>query len=80
MLERANPNRTLKFDMAEEYRVVRGVFQGNRNIQIDETHLDQCIYAFDDNMRDVSNGTFSWSGGGSSKISTTWRPQYLRCE
>jgi hypothetical protein len=46
--------------MAEDFRISRGILQGNRNIQIDDSDIDQCIYDLDDKMRNISNDTFSF--------------------
>ena len=51
-----NFHRSLKTDMAEDFRVTRCVLQGNRHAEIDQTDIDQCIYDLDDKMRDISNG------------------------
>ena len=48
--------RTLKTDMAEDFRRARGQIQQNRAVPVNEDDINQCIYALDDLMREVSNG------------------------
>jgi hypothetical protein len=48
--------RKLQTDMAEDFRRDRGALEGNRAVPVNDDDVNQCIYALDDAMRQISNG------------------------
>ena len=48
--------RTLNIEMSEDFRTHRGQLCNNRSIPINSDDINQCIYALDDLMREISNG------------------------